>query len=62
MQSINEIKDSKYLDGAMSDPIPIQKALDDGYEKIIVVLTRPENYRKHTHHSHEQQAIIQKSL
>ena len=42
-----EIKDSKYLDGAMSDPIPIQKALDDGYEKIIVVLTRPENYRKH---------------
>lgn len=37
---------AKYLDGAMSDPIPLQKAIDDGYEKIIVVLTRPENYKK----------------
>ena len=41
-----ELKNSKYLDGAISDPIPLQKALNDGYEKIIVVLTRPENYRK----------------
>ncbi len=37
---------SKYLDGAISDPIPLQKALDDGYEKIIVVLTRPDGYQK----------------
>ena len=36
----------KYLDGAISDPIPIQKAIDDGYEKIIVILTRPAGYRK----------------
>ena len=42
-----EFEGSKYLDGAISDPIPLQKALDDGYEKIVVVLTRPENYRKH---------------
>ena len=41
-----KINNSKYLDGAISDPIPLQKALDDGYEKIIVVLTRPEGYRK----------------
>ena len=41
-----ELGSSKYLDGAMSDPIPLQKALDDGYEKIVVVLTRPESYRK----------------
>ena len=37
---------SKYLDGAISDPIPLQKALQDGYEKIIVVLTRPDGYQK----------------
>ncbi|MBR5554640.1 patatin family protein [bacterium] len=37
----------KYLDGAIADPIPLQKVLDEGYEKIVVVLTRPENYRKH---------------
>lgn len=41
-----DFESSKYLDGAISDPIPFQKALDDGYEKIVVVLTRPENYYK----------------
>ena len=41
-----EFEGSKYLDGAISDPIPIQKALEAGYEKIVVVLTRPENYQK----------------
>ncbi len=38
-----EVGGAKYLDGAISDPIPLQKALDEGYEKIIVVLTRAEN-------------------
>ncbi len=38
-----EVDGVKYLDGAISDPIPLQKALDEGYEKIIVVLTRAEN-------------------
>ena len=42
-----EFQGEKYLDGAVSDPIPLQKAIDAGYEKIIVVLTRPLNYRKH---------------
>ena len=41
-----DFEGAKYLDGAISDPIPLQKALDEGYEKIVVVLTRPENYRK----------------
>lgn len=35
-----------YLDGGLSDPIPIQKAIDAGCEEIYVVLTRPEGYRK----------------
>ncbi|MBE7703418.1 MAG: patatin family protein [Cyanobacteria bacterium SIG28] len=41
-----DFEGAKYLDGAISDPIPLQKALDEGYEKIVVVLTRPESYRK----------------
>ena len=41
-----EINEKKYLDGGLSDSIPIKKALEDGYDKIIVVLTRPEGYRK----------------
>lgn len=41
-----EVNNKKYLDGAITDPIPFQKALDEGYEKIVVVLTRPQNYKK----------------
>ena len=41
-----EIDGSKYLDGAISDPIPLQKALDEGYGKIVVVLTRAEDAPK----------------
>lgn len=34
------------LDGGMGDAIPINKALEEGWDKIIVVLTRDANYRK----------------
>ena len=35
-----------YLDGGISDSIPIEKLMDMGCNKNIVVLTRPEDYRK----------------
>ena len=35
-----------YLDGGISDSIPIKKAMEDGYTKNIVVLTRTKGYRK----------------
>ncbi len=41
-----EIDGKKYLDGGVSDSIPIKKALDDGCDKLIVVLTRPRGYVK----------------
>ena len=34
------------LDGGIADSIPLQHALDQGYEHIIVVLTRHKGYRK----------------
>lgn len=37
-----------YYDGAITDPIPIEKAFEDGCDKVIVVLTRPIDYRKET--------------
>lgn len=39
-------KGSIYLDGGVSDSIPYQKAMSMGYDKIIVILTRPIQYRK----------------
>lgn len=31
-----------YYDGGIADPIPIDKALDDGCDKTVVILTRPK--------------------
>lgn len=33
-----------YFDGGISDPIPLQKALDAGCEKVVVILTRPRHF------------------
>ena len=42
---IVKIDGKKYLDGAIADSIPINKFLAD-YDKIIVVLTQPNGYKK----------------
>lgn len=34
------------LDGGIADPIPILKAMDDGNQRNVIVLTREQNYRK----------------
>ena len=41
-----EYDGKKYLDGALADSIPIDKCMEMGYDKIIVILTKPKNYRK----------------
>lgn len=38
--------DSKYYDGGLADSIPIRKAITDGNEKNLIVLTRPKGYRR----------------
>ena len=32
-----------YYDGALGDPIPVEKAFENGCEKVILILTRPES-------------------
>ena len=32
-----------YYDGGIADPIPVQKAIDDGHDRIVVILTRPKD-------------------
>lgn len=43
---IVRIDGTPYLDGGLADSVPIQRALEKGKEKIIVILTRNEGYRK----------------
>ena len=46
VSKIVEVDGKKYLDGAVSDSIPVEKCKSLGYDKIIVVLTKPLGYRK----------------
>ncbi|MBE5882524.1 MAG: patatin family protein [Lachnospiraceae bacterium] len=41
-----EIDGRKYLDGGISDCIPIMKSLKDGNRKNIVIMTKEEGYRR----------------
>lgn len=43
---IVEYEGRQYLDGGVADSIPVDKCVALGYDKIIVVLTRPLDYRK----------------
>lgn len=40
------INNKKYLDGGIADSIPIDKIMNMNFDRVIVVLTRPINYRK----------------
>ena len=43
---IVEYQGNKYLDGGVADSIPVKKALEDGCDKVIVVLTRERGFVK----------------
>jgi len=47
----------KLLDGAIADAIPLKKAEAEGYRRNVVVLTRPEGYRK-TEEIHPPTALV----
>ncbi|HLS34991.1 MAG TPA: patatin family protein [Bacillota bacterium] len=39
-------KGRKLLDGGITDPIPIKKAEEEGYEKNVIIMTKPVGYYK----------------
>lgn len=41
-----EIDGKLYFDGGVSDSIPVKRALADGCDKVVAVLTRPKDYVK----------------
>ena len=46
VSKIVEWQGKKYLDGGLSDSIPVEFARSLGFDKLIVILTRPLGYRK----------------
>ncbi len=35
-----------YYDGALADPVPVEKAFSLGCDRVVVLLTKPENYHR----------------
>ncbi len=48
-----------YYDGGIADPIPVQKAIDDGYNRIVVILTRPKRHRTRTEEGHRPGQVFE---
>lgn len=42
------INDTPYMDGGLTDSIPFMRALEDGCDRVLVVLTREAGYTKTT--------------
>lgn len=63
-----------YYDGGLSDPVPYEKAFAAGCDKVVVILTRPEDYRRipkndkiiadllHPHYPNVSQAMRNRSV
>ena len=41
-----EISGGYYYDGGLSNPVPIDKCIEDGNKKMLIVLTQPDGYKK----------------
>lgn len=46
LSNIVQFQGHEYLDGGIAEPIPVNKALQEGCDKIIVILTRERGYVK----------------
>ena len=38
------IGEGRYFDGGITDPIPIRRAMKEGCDRIVLILTRPKDY------------------
>ena len=40
------VGDGLYFDGGVCDPIPVERAFQDGCDRVVVILTRPKDARR----------------
>ena len=41
-----EIDGRSYFDGALSDPVPLEKAFAEGCDRVVLILTKPSDVRR----------------
>jgi len=55
-----KVNGNLYFDGGVSDPIPLNRALQDGCDKLVVILTRPVDYIKEQEHARYLYSLLLK--
>ena len=55
-----EIKGVPYYDGALGDPVPVEKAFELGCDRVVVILTKPENILRNSQKDERLAAGIRK--
>lgn len=55
------IDKTPYYDGALGDCIPIKKAFEMGCDKVVLILTKPEDYIRKPHKDYLISKLISKS-
>ena len=54
------IRGTPYYDGALGDPVPVEKAFERGCERVVVLLTKPEAVLRTSEQDEKLAARIQK--
>lgn len=54
------VKGKPYFDGALSDPVPIEKAFEFGCDRVVVILTKPESEIRNSKKDEKLAACIRK--
>lgn len=49
-----------YYDGGVGDPIPLQKAFDEGCDKVIIILTKPKDFIRNSRQDTRISKFIEK--
>lgn len=55
------IYDALYFDGGISDPIPVERALQKGCDKVVVILTRPKEEKRNPKKDNLTSKILRKT-
>lgn len=50
ISKISHINGIPMLDGGMADALPISRVIEEGWEKVVIILTRKSDYRKKYRH------------
>ena len=52
------IDGTAYYDGALSDPVPVEKAFQLGCDRVVLILTKPEHYLRNARKDEKLAACI----